>query len=450
MNGTKHETEDSSPKKVNSEKTQQQQDSSDEDEPCTSSNTNATTSWYQSLSDSLNRTKIHVVEVTPNLGQMKQKVWSKWNHLKYNSRWIADRKSEYDRPGTLTLLGMEYEISGDEKAANSFDEFFDDYYSRVYFTYRTHVTPFEGTEITSDCGWGCMIRTVQMMIVQAIVLSRLGRGWRYCPSGQVSPRILREQLQIIRLFEDTPAAPLSIHRLLTFCQLPDQVGQWFTPSACVQLFSRAVSQSISPVLSPFRIHLCSDGRLSVPQLDRLSGNWTRQVILFVSLRLGTSIVNEIYYPHIRHFLSQPNCLGIGGGKKDHSLYFIGHYLQKLIYIDPHVAQKYSPLLDFDDEEDKFREQLSLFHCESLSKMDMEKMNPSCCVGFLFRKKQELDNVVKYLNLHQVIDVDLGPGEGAKRTKDPLFTVFYSDASLTQQPSIEEQGCSQEINGFEVL
>ena len=72
-----------------------------------------------------------------------------------------------------------------------------------------------------------------------------------------------------------------------------QVGQWFTPSACVQLFSRAVSQSISPLLSSFRIHLCSDGRLSVPQLDRLSGNWTRQIILFVSLRLGTSIVNEV-------------------------------------------------------------------------------------------------------------------------------------------------------------
>ena len=71
--------------------------------------------------------------------------------------------------------------------------------------------------------------------------------------------------------------------------------------------------------------------------------------------------------------------------------------QKLVYIDPHVAQKYSPLLDF-DEEDKFKEQLGLFHCESLSKMDMEKMNPSCCVGFLFRKKQELDDVVKYLNL----------------------------------------------------
>ena len=36
MNGTKHTTEDDSPKKVNCEKTQQQQqNSSDEDEPCT-------------------------------------------------------------------------------------------------------------------------------------------------------------------------------------------------------------------------------------------------------------------------------------------------------------------------------------------------------------------------------------------------------------------------------
>lgn len=105
-----------------------------------------------------------------------------------------------------------------------------------------------------------------------------------------------------------------------------------------------------------------------------------------------------FYFGIQKLMSRPNALlpkpiinrAFGIAK---SIFF-----QKLIYIDPHVAQKYSPLLDFDDEEDKFREQLSLFHCESLSKMDMEKMNPSCCVGFLFRKKQELDSVVKYLNL----------------------------------------------------
>lgn len=165
MNGTKHEAEYDSPKKVNCEETQQQ-DSSDEDEPCTRylnlnfekyavffkiiNITNFQSSvrtqmqlqvgikvWVTHSTGFIHllwnyskikyfRTKIHVVEATPNLGQMKQKVWSKWNHLKYNSmffskflysvtnsgRWVADRKSEYDKPGTLTLLGRDYEISG--------------------------------------------------------------------------------------------------------------------------------------------------------------------------------------------------------------------------------------------------------------------------------------------------------------------------------------------------
>ena len=60
------------------------------------------------------------------------------------------------------LLGKPYhrrrrrpedESCGDEQSA-----FEVDFRSRLWFTYRRNIDTFQGTQLTSDCGWGCMIR----------------------------------------------------------------------------------------------------------------------------------------------------------------------------------------------------------------------------------------------------------------------------------------------------
>ena len=86
-------------------------------------------------------------------------------------------------------------------------------------TYRKNFEEFPGTNITTDFGWGCMIRSGQMLVANAILQLKLGRQWRWVdpikfPYVAVDASSDFMHKKIVSLFGDAQTDPLSIHNFL--------------------------------------------------------------------------------------------------------------------------------------------------------------------------------------------------------------------------------------------
>lgn len=134
-----------------------------------------------------------------------------------------------------------------------------DVQSRIWCTYRKGFVPLGRPQLTSDKGWGCMLRCGQMLLAQALLDLHLGRDWFWTPETRfvlfLSPfdsnnniisftfRVISYQnhrdptyLKIVNRFEDSRKSPFSIHQIAMMGDSEDKrVGEWFGPNTVAQV-----------------------------------------------------------------------------------------------------------------------------------------------------------------------------------------------------------------------
>lgn len=256
--------------------------------------------------------------------KMKTKFLSVWHNVKYS--WALKSKTSFSRNSPVLLLGKCYhfkveddespteeaccEATDEDFAMGNVEAFRRDFASRVWLTYREEFPPLPGSTLTSDCGWGCMLRAGQMMLAQALILHLLGRDWTWSEALTLQPldtetwtataakrlvASLEASLQgspgsselksserpptqafssaeeadahlkemyhrtLVSWFGDSPSSQLGIHQLVQLgLAMGKQAGDWYGPAIVAHILKKAVEEAIDPVLAGVAAYVSQD------------------------------------------------------------------------------------------------------------------------------------------------------------------------------------------------
>ncbi|KAM9455150.1 cysteine protease atg4da [Clarias gariepinus] len=369
--------------------------------------------------------------------KLKLKLMSAWNNVKYG--WSVKSKTVFNKTSPLILMGQSYILNTEEEV----ERFRLAFSSRVWLTYRKEFPQLVGSNLTSDCGWGCMLRSGQMLLAQGLVLHLLPRNWRWhdCPQlTDVDFEVLRSRSpsrpagisipsfsstwstsgpekrppstcevqkrtgargdarteglhrRLVSWFGDEPSAPFGVHRLVELGkESGKKAGDWYGPSLVAHILRKAVARST--VMDDLVIYVAQDCTVYKGDVMRLcelsstdsgTASW-KSVVILVPVRLGGESLNPSYTDCVKNLLNLDCCIGIIGGKPKHSLFFVGYHDEQLLYLDPHYCQQV-----VDVTQGNFP--LESFHCNSPRKMNFNRMDPSCTLGFYAHSKKDFESL----------------------------------------------------------
>eukprot|EP00164_Ancoracysta_twista_P001568 GFYU01002054.1.p1 GENE.GFYU01002054.1~~GFYU01002054.1.p1 ORF type:complete len:363 (-),score=59.06 GFYU01002054.1:26-1114(-) len=279
------------------------------------------------------------------------------------------------------MLGMCYRSLDGACEEEKWSHMLQDFETRIWLTYRKEFPKID-TYVT-DAGWGCMIRTGQMLLAQGLMCHYLGRDWRRNESAGVPAKYG----EILRMFLDTPKSIYSIHNIVaTGYQFDKRAGEWYGPGSIAQvlqaLFLRHnVDDSIT-------VHVSNDQviyRDRIQNKCEVSEDEWKSVIILLPLRLGLERVNDIYLPSLRKMFEFPQSLGFIGGKPAAAHYFVGAQDSNVLYLDPHVVR-----VAITDPDAPFAS--SSYHCKVPRKMKIADLDPSLAAGFYCQTKGEFEDL----------------------------------------------------------
>jgi cysteine protease ATG4 len=279
-------------------------------------------------------------------GAWKETLWKTYYSVRSK---VTSKSIEIDHSTQAWLLGSCYDVVDSldgniEKGKRNVDStpphvlsFLTHVYSVIWMTYRVRFQPLPQTTMTTDCGWGCMIRSGQMILANAINIHLLSKDWRLKESSKEHLRAHRKVLSWFREGSDG-RTPFSLHKLIEVARHHgNQPGQWFGPAQVAVMIRDIVITSRQEMeeICNFTIVLAHDCTVYkkdvLDQMEREAeerakkgDNREQAIMLLIPMRLGVDKLNPIYIDNIRFLLSLDQSLGIIGGRPKHSLYFVGY------------------------------------------------------------------------------------------------------------------------------
>ncbi|TSL22079.1 Cysteine protease ATG4C [Bagarius yarrelli] len=357
--------------------------------------------------------------------KIKTRFKSAWNNVKYNEDSPTDSCSS--------------DVTDDDAVMGNVDEFRKDFASRIWLTYRDEFAALPGSDITTDCGWGCTLRAGQMMLAQALLLHFLGRDWTWPDALTLEPldaetwtsnaaRKLVASLEasfqadrqsvsqsvyqpqcgaeeadahlkevyhrtVVSWFGDTFSAQLGVHRLVHLGMTSGkQAGDWKAVEKATDRELRGVTVYVAQDCTVYNADVIESHSAQMDKPIAPEGGLAanRAVIILIPVRLGGERINPEYFNFVKAILSLEYCIGIIGGKPKQAYYFIGFQDDSMIYMDPHYCQSF-----VDVSTSNFP--LQSYHCPSPKKMPFLKMDPSCTIGFYSKSVQDYERISSELS-----------------------------------------------------
>uniref|UniRef100_A0A1D1ZNK5 Cysteine protease n=1 Tax=Auxenochlorella protothecoides TaxID=3075 RepID=A0A1D1ZNK5_AUXPR len=367
----------------------------------------------------------------------------------------------------IWIMGQEYAASpelGQEEQEEVLRELVCCFQSIIWMTYRSHFAPITvgDSHLRTDAGWGCTLRSGQMIMAQGLRRHLLGSDWRWPEESVASPP--PGLASLLSLFHDLPqtSAPLSIHSLCEHgraCGV--QAGRWLGPWVMAKSME-AVARTSRPLLDVgLTVAVLDEPGGAVPQLlisshedlwggpfggEAAAGPEPRPaggggpsscakrpgLIMLVPLVLGLGKLNPRYIPQLQAVLTMPQSIGIVGGRPGSSLYFVGTQQDLLLYLDPHEVQEAAT------GDEHWRS-----YCgTTLRTLPFTAMDPSLALGFYVGSKEE------YLGLCSALEQLESRSGGA-----PLVCVTRARLSMEHESPLDEwepDELTSEDEGAEVM
>jgi len=343
-----------------------------------------------------------------------------YNYFRFNSK--------LDMPRSPIHLYNKIYNSSNPQEVQKFNEKLS---KMIYVSYRSKFKPQinikNNKTFTSDCGWGCMIRSSQMILCRALYkIFKYNYKLHENIIDHVIPFIMDRNLDIVKykylgmdsyieklkeygkkdIIEIDP--PFSIHKIIILGEKFGRTsGEWFSDFELPKIYNMInITFDIIPNLSIIHFNsfieleiimercfkeIASNKNTKNDKIFNFEGKnyiMEKMGFIFVSVRLGLDNVSSDYFPSIKKLFSCKECLGFIGGKNwtNSASYFFGFYDDFLIYLDPHFNNK---SIDISNKNN------ASYTNKTIYKLDLKTLKAGFTIGFLFRNIKEFNELVNF-------------------------------------------------------